>query len=653
MLTKEIDDRKKNRLKQLDEWQTFVDSLDVDQLHLLNEMVCKRIDYLRDSEINRQMLNFRPGDQVSFVDKKGSVIDGRVFKLNRKTVSVVGENGGKWNVSPGLLQPAQSGEVAKLPIADIDKVAPEKDWIFGLITLPGSVKNEGDYFVPKVAVWLDGNGLIRHMSPLEPGEANEQIFASFDCAQASPAAGPPCVPLRVKTDQSELIDVLKSQYPQIQFYEEDVPEILEVAEEMRKSFNSSDIRTYKDLDIPETSVAAFFDAAAQLYKCSPWSILPSEYCLIGVSIEALGVKNKVISVIGQQALNFGVLLFDSIADHLLYSSLVSSGPEHFDRMPTHSALAFESGENIAPAQRKEVMGHGWQVAGSKAYPELFLPVEGGIARYPTADDLLLFEVLSRGMAALLGHRKEIKASWNTGKPFLFSHQVSLSDRELDISFSLPATPDNKPLDALSDLEAMALIDRTNLLDPAENHAELVEKITARFEASDEYRTLKECNGGHTLLMELGFNYLNITVASCLPEDLQEVLYELIPRKVMITSDAAGAIVDDLIAFYRFLKREYRHPIADECLAVLGPAAKITLCDALDDDSKFGIGKSTLSQGDFPFSGIDLPPAAMLAALDPTGEPGPGNAPVKPTGAQKKSRKNKRKSAQKSRKRNRR
>lgn len=654
MLTDKTDGRKSG-LKQFAEWETLVNSLDADQLHLLNEMICTRIDYLQSSEISREMANFRPGDHVSFVDKKGSKVLGRVFKLNRKTVGIIGDSGGKWNVSPGLLthlEPAaKSADVAVLPTAVSNKVAPEKNWVFSILSMPGTLKLDDRYIVPEVAVWMDGNGLLRHISPLEPDEDSKQILVSFEQAQSAPAAGPACVPVQVRTDQSDIIALLRSHYPDIEFREGEVPEMTEVAEEMRKSFTTDDIPTYMDCGISPACAAAFFDATSQLYKLAPWSILPSELCLIDVSIEALGIKNSVVSVIGQQGLNFGVLLYDSTADHLLYSAIVSSGPEHFGRLPHHSALAFEKGDAIAPAQRKEFMEHGWQVASPDAYPELFLPVEDGIARHPTTDDLLLFEALSRGLTALLANRKELKASWNTGKPFQSSHRVSVFDQELDISFNLPATPDNKPVEALNALEEMALIDRLNLHDPSDRHARLVKEITARFEASKEFRALKECNGSHTLLMELGFNYLELTVASCLPFDLEEVLYELIPRKVMIGPDEAGGVIEDFVAFYQFLKREYGHPIADECLAVLGPAATNKLHDALSDGSKYGIGKSALTGNDFPFADNNLLPQTMLSPPNTIGDYGLGNPSSKPTTAQKKSRKKKRKTSQKSRKRN--
>ena len=141
------------------------------------------------------------------------------------------------------------------------------------------------------------------------------------------------------------------------------------------------------------------------------------------------------------------------------------------------------------------------------------------------------------------------------------------------------------------------------------------------------------------------------MATCLPVDLEEILYELVPRKVMIPSDDADGIIDDCTAFYTFLKRVYKHSIADECLGILNHSAKKKLRDALSDASKFGVGKSVISGNDFPID--STPYMELLAQMESPGGVGLGHTVVKPTKAQKSNQKKKRKAAQKSRKKNRR
>lgn len=48
--------------------------------------------------------DFKPGDSVSFTDRNGRTVFGRIVKLNQKTASIDTE-GGNWRVSYPLLQP--------------------------------------------------------------------------------------------------------------------------------------------------------------------------------------------------------------------------------------------------------------------------------------------------------------------------------------------------------------------------------------------------------------------------------------------------------------------------------------------------------------------------------------------------------------------
>ena len=50
------------------------------------------------------MLTFRPGDRVSFSSRDGREVSGVLVKYNKKTVTIISDNGQKWNVSPGFLR---------------------------------------------------------------------------------------------------------------------------------------------------------------------------------------------------------------------------------------------------------------------------------------------------------------------------------------------------------------------------------------------------------------------------------------------------------------------------------------------------------------------------------------------------------------------
>jgi hypothetical protein len=88
-----------------------IDDLTEDQLLELNHRVIERLRYLDQLKAHRAMMKYRPGDRVSFRARDGREVTGMLLKYNQKTVTVIADNGQRWNVSPGLLsQEALEGE---------------------------------------------------------------------------------------------------------------------------------------------------------------------------------------------------------------------------------------------------------------------------------------------------------------------------------------------------------------------------------------------------------------------------------------------------------------------------------------------------------------------------------------------------------------
>jgi len=80
------------------------DDLTLDELLELNQIICRRIDELRDRENLQTLSQLRIGSKVSFDGHHGPVL-GIVTKINRKSVIVLGDDGkSQYKVSPGLLR---------------------------------------------------------------------------------------------------------------------------------------------------------------------------------------------------------------------------------------------------------------------------------------------------------------------------------------------------------------------------------------------------------------------------------------------------------------------------------------------------------------------------------------------------------------------
>jgi uncharacterized protein YkvS len=69
----------------------------------LNKAIVAHLKQRKALKAQLEMKQFGRGDVVEFWSSKGDLIKGTVFKLNKKTVSILTEEGTQWNVSPSLL----------------------------------------------------------------------------------------------------------------------------------------------------------------------------------------------------------------------------------------------------------------------------------------------------------------------------------------------------------------------------------------------------------------------------------------------------------------------------------------------------------------------------------------------------------------------
>ncbi len=80
-----------------------IDALSHDELVALNHKIVERLKFLDSMQTHNEMMQFSPGDQVCFEPPGRGKQFGTLLKFNRKTVTVITEEGQKWNVSPYLL----------------------------------------------------------------------------------------------------------------------------------------------------------------------------------------------------------------------------------------------------------------------------------------------------------------------------------------------------------------------------------------------------------------------------------------------------------------------------------------------------------------------------------------------------------------------
>lgn len=81
-----------------------IDRLSEPELIDLNRRIVERLRMLQTLRSHQQMMKFSVGQHVRFEPPGHGVLTGIVTRYNRKTVTVISEDGGHWNVAPALLR---------------------------------------------------------------------------------------------------------------------------------------------------------------------------------------------------------------------------------------------------------------------------------------------------------------------------------------------------------------------------------------------------------------------------------------------------------------------------------------------------------------------------------------------------------------------
>jgi hypothetical protein len=81
-----------------------IDRLNEAQLLDLNRRIVARLKFLAQMRAHARMLDFSIGERVGFQPPGRPVQFGILTRYNKKTVTVITEDGGHWNVAPQLLR---------------------------------------------------------------------------------------------------------------------------------------------------------------------------------------------------------------------------------------------------------------------------------------------------------------------------------------------------------------------------------------------------------------------------------------------------------------------------------------------------------------------------------------------------------------------
>jgi len=92
-----------NPASQLPRLVAAIELLTEEELSELNRIVVARLRLIHQIRAHQHMVHLRVGQRVRFADEAGGTIKGVLLKHNRKSVTIIADNGMQWRVSPTLV----------------------------------------------------------------------------------------------------------------------------------------------------------------------------------------------------------------------------------------------------------------------------------------------------------------------------------------------------------------------------------------------------------------------------------------------------------------------------------------------------------------------------------------------------------------------
>ena len=99
-----------------------IEKLSEKELIDLNHRIVERLKFLETMRAHNKMMKFNVGEKVSFEPPGREKQIGVLVKYNKKTVTVVTEQGERWNVSPHLLSKVRDTKPELSKIGNIIKI---------------------------------------------------------------------------------------------------------------------------------------------------------------------------------------------------------------------------------------------------------------------------------------------------------------------------------------------------------------------------------------------------------------------------------------------------------------------------------------------------------------------------------------------------
>ena len=153
-------------------------------------------------------------------------------------------------------------------------------------------------------------------------------------------------------------------------------------------------------------VSGFYDAAAGFFRQAPWKRVGSEEA-IRVECDRYEGGPWYAVVMGQSGLTMGLALYDDLTVlQRMWAGADDLDDEANARATVATSVTFNEAWEISTADLDAATAHGWPVARSDAYPEVFRTERGLSMRSPLAWELELVEGCLRAVPEFVRRREQ-------------------------------------------------------------------------------------------------------------------------------------------------------------------------------------------------------------------------------------------------------
>jgi len=248
-----------------------------------------------------------------------------------------------------------------------------REWVGGRLTLPVYI-TAGAPYRPEMVLWLElPEDLIVGHEVIDPKGPPVSFAETLRRAMASPMAGPPRRPRRIRVAEAHLAAELRGAIPDMEVVVAATPELDAVMAAMMGSLpgdGSGQESYFEGGRIAADAVAVLFEAADALFRLAPWR-LAQDSQVLRLDIPALGVEGACVSIIGALGESLGLVIFPSHLAMERFQTLMAARHEDdgpLDMGTATLSLNYGRGADLPAGMRREAAEHGWPVAGPAAYP---------------------------------------------------------------------------------------------------------------------------------------------------------------------------------------------------------------------------------------------------------------------------------------------